>query len=471
MPITVTKYYNQTVAVMGLGLSGLSATAALLRGGSKVICWDDRQELRNQAKNLGAHCEELTQAHLWKDIQAIVWSPGIPHTLPIRHPVAELAKENAVPIISDITLLAEANPRATYVGITGTNGKSTTTALVGHVLKSAGAKVEIGGNLGIPVLELEPLGSDGVYVLEMSSYQVELTPALPFDIAVLMNISPDHLDRHGGMDGYIAAKLGIFSGQTKDHLAIITIDDDRMIGLADSLSNQAADLFPISVHQNENAAIFVKDHHMFDATEEEPRDVLDLSLATTLPGEHNHQNAAIAYAICRRIGMDRNTICNAICNYPGLPHRQQMIAILDNVAFVNDSKATNAEAAAKALACYPKIYWIAGGVEKDGGYDILAPHLTQISQGYFIGEAGSNLVSTFKDKFSCQLASNMKSAVTQAFEQAKHDKVKGAVVLLSPACASFDQYPNFEKRGEAFSELVTSLPANNRQILIEGETA
>ncbi|MTI10783.1 UDP-N-acetylmuramoyl-L-alanine--D-glutamate ligase [Curvivirga aplysinae] len=470
MAITVTKYTGQTVAVMGLGRSGLSAVAALCRGGANVICWDEKQELRQKAEDCGATCKQLTDAPLWQEIVACVWSPGIPHTLPQPHPVAELAKANNIPLMSDISLLKDACPLATFIGITGTNGKSTTTALVGHILKTCGAKVQIGGNLGIPVLDLEPLGNDGVYVLEMSSYQIELTPSLPFNISVLLNISPDHLDRHGGMDGYVQAKLGLFDGQNKDHTAIIAVDDDRMQGLAASLFNRDTTLLPVSSHADENTAIYVKDNHLFDAIGEEPQKVLDLSVATTLPGNHNQQNAAISYAICRRLGLDAKSICDAICNYPGLPHRQQMAAILDNVAFVNDSKATNAEATAKALACYPKIYWIAGGVEKDGGYDLLEPYIGQIQTGYFIGEAAKNLNSTFADKFNCENSGDMENAVKAAFEQAKADQEKGAVVLLSPACASFDQFTNFETRGKAFCDIVKALPASSRQILIE-ETA
>jgi UDP-N-acetylmuramoylalanine--D-glutamate ligase len=362
-------------------------------------------------------------------------------------------------VIGDIELLVGAQRDCRYVGITGTNGKSTTTALVGHILATAGRKVEIGGNLGTPVLTFEPLGRDGVYVLEMSSYQLELTPSAVFDIAVLLNITPDHLDRHGGMAGYIAAKRRIFQSQARLQTAIVGIDDDLTRAITDALAAAGEQtLYPISGERPAAGGVSVVDGMLIDDIEGRGTPILALVEVANLPGSHNAQNAAAAYAVARALHIDPAQIAAAIRSFPGLAHRQERIAEIDGIVFVNDSKATNADAAARALACYSAVYWIAGGVAKAGGIASLQALFTRIRRAYLIGEAAEDFAATLGARVPHRVVGDLPNAVAAAFADAKADGVAGAVVLLSPACASFDQYANFEARGDHFRSVVAALP-------------
>ncbi len=438
---------GRPVAVLGLGASGLTAARALAASGAEVWAWDD-DEARRQAV-------PVTDLYAcdWTRPWALVISPGIPHRFPKPHPVAAKAADAGCPIIGEVELLFRAQPRARYVGITGTNGKSTTTALVGHVLARAGRRIEIGANLGTPALALAPLEAEGTYVLEMSSYQLELVPSARFHVGVLLNITPDHLQRHGGMAGYIAAKRRIFGRQARDDWAVIGIDDEHCRVVRRGLSGRK--VAPIAIGRRESEAITVRERILRD---EKEREVMDLGRARALPGAHNWQNAAAAYAVARALGVPESEIVAGIETYPGLAHRQELIAELGGVRFINDSKATNADATAKALACYGSIYWILGGRPKETGLDGLEPFFPRIRRAYAIGEAAAD----FERRLSghgvpVQVAGTLERATAAAARDAAADRVPGAVVLLSPACASFDQFANFEARGERFRALVAEL--------------
>jgi len=453
--IDLSSMAGRKFAVMGLGKSGLVTAEALRAGGAEVWAWDDNEKSRAAAAARGFAPVDLSRC-AWRELSALVLSPGIPHTYPKPHPAAALAKANNVEIIGDIELLARSQRAATYVGITGTNGKSTTTALIGHILARAGRRVAVGGNIGTPALALEPMG-DGLYVLEMSSYQLELTPSLVFDVAVLINITPDHLDRHGGMDGYVAAKRLIFRGQDRDHTAVIGIDDEPSRQIHDGLAGGSQIVVPISASRPVERGVYVIDGMLCDATSGAAERVADLKPIATLPGAHNWQNAAAAYAACRALGLDTPTIAAALATYPGLAHRQELVAVVDGVPYVNDSKGTNADATEKALVCYDAIYWIAGGKAKEGGIAPLKALFPRIKRAYLIGEAAQDFAATLGGT-PHEITGTLAAAVAAAHRDSARDKIPGAVVLLSPACASFDQFANFEARGDAFRSLALALP-------------
>jgi UDP-N-acetylmuramoylalanine--D-glutamate ligase len=362
-------------------------------------------------------------------------------------------------VIGDGELLYRAQPDATYVGITGTNGKSTTTALIGHILRTAGRACDVGGNLGTPMLALRPLDKDGAYVLELSSYQLELNPSMVLEVAVLLNISPDHLDRHGGMDGYVAAKRLIFRGQGPDRTAVIGVDDDYTRDIhAGFESGHGPRTIAVSGRSPVAGGVYAEGRTLYDRmTGGDPLAVFDLDDARALPGEHNAQNAAAAYATARSVGVDRRTACDALRSFPGLAHRQEVIRVVRGVAYVNDSKATNPDAAARALACYRDIYWIAGGRPKAGGLEALEPFLDRVRHAFLIGEAMDPFARALDGKVAVSRRGALDAAVNAAREMAERDGRPGAVVLLSPACASFDQFRNFEARGDAFRSLVGGL--------------
>ncbi len=451
--IEVSTFRGESVAVLGLARSGLVAAQALRRGGARVMAWDDAAPKREAAAAAGVPLVDLATADL-SAVRALVLSPGIPHTHPAPHPVAARARAAGAEIIGDIELLARSRREARYVGITGTNGKSTTTSLIGHILKEAGKRAEVGGNLGIPALSLAPLGSDGIYVLEMSSYQLELTPSLTFDVAVLLNITPDHLDRHGGMAGYIAAKRRIFDRQRPPQLAVVGMDDAYCREIAHGIP---ATRRLISAAAPVPAGVYVVDGRLID--EGEANDpLIDLRQVPRLPGRHNWQNAAAAFAASRHLGVDKATALAALKSFPGLAHRQELIATIEGVRYVNDSKATNADAAATALACYDGVYWIAGGLPKEGGIGSLTSYFPRIRHAFLIGEAANAFAATLDRAVPFTQCGDLARAVAAAREAALADKGKAPVVLLSPACASFDQFANFEERGDTFRRLVAALP-------------
>jgi UDP-N-acetylmuramoylalanine--D-glutamate ligase len=459
--IPLASLAGRTFAVLGLGKSGRAACRALLAAGRTVWAWDDDARTRAAAATAGIPIVDLAACDL-APAGALVLSPGIPHTCPAPHPIVERARAAGCDIIGDGELLACTHPEARVVGITGTNGKSTTTALIGHILAAAGAPCAVGGNLGTPVLELPPLAGDGVYVLEMSSYQLDLTPSLVFTVAVLLNITPDHLARHGGMDGYVAAKRRVFRGVGADLVSVIGVDDDICRGIAAELTEQGGRrVVAISAEQPVAGGVFVRNGIVFDAAYGDTGGgavaVIDLAGAAALPGVHNAQNAAAAYAATRALGIAPADIGRAIATFPGLAHRQERIGVVNGVVFVNDSKATNADAAARALACYEAIYWIAGGRAKEGGLAGVEPYLGRVRHAFVIGEAADAFARTLEGTVPVSRVGTLDRAVAAAAERAAAERVPGAVVLLSPACASFDQFDNFEARGDAFRALVERL--------------
>ncbi len=455
--VSVTAYAGKTVAVMGLGRAGLQAVRALLPACARVLAWDDAPAPRASARALGAVVTDLAVPGALAGAAALVLSPGIPHSWPAPHPVAAAAKSAGVPLTGDAALLAATCPSARYVGVTGTNGKSTTTALIAHILATAGLPVQAGGNLGEPAVSLAPLGAGGVYVIEMSSYQLELSP-LRFQAAVLLNITPDHLDRHGGMDGYRAAKARIFACQQTGDAAIVGVDDATSAALAESLSRQGRRVVPVSVVRPVSGGVYAQDGGLVDDTGGDRRVIMALADAPRLPGLHNAQNMAAAYAVARILNIDDGVIREALRSYPGLPHRQEQVAVAGAVQFINDSKATNAQAAAKALSCYQNIFWIAGGVEKDGGYDDLTPFLPRIRQAFLIGQGAENIARALAGRVPAAFSGTLDRAMAAAFSAARASAAP-AVVLLSPACASFDQFTSFEHRGDVFRELAVKLAA------------
>ena len=455
--IVVDGFAGKRVAVLGLARSGRAAVRSLAAGAAEVLAWDDNRSVREA---VGAEFPLCDLAGIdWRGVAALVLSPGIPHSFPEPHPAVAQARDAGVEIIGDIELLGRAQPDAIYIGITGTNGKSTTTALIGHILATAGRRVQVGGNLGTPALSLAPLGADGTYVLEASSFQLELLASLSFRVAVLLNISPDHLDRHGDMDGYIAAKRRIFAGQGATSTAIVGIDDPICRGIADELRGSPARIVPISIDELPPGGIYVDAGWLVDATAPQPVRVLKLAEAERLPGSHNWQNAAAAYAAARAVGISPELAAGAIRSFPGLEHRQEIVAIIDGVRYINDSKATNADATEKALACYEAIYWIAGGLPKAGGITSLTGYFGRVRHAYLIGAAAEEFAATLGDSVPYSRSGDLATALAAASEAAGRDGTPGAVVLLSPACASYDQFPNFEVRGDTFRDLVRKLRA------------
>ncbi|MGH6975690.1 MAG: UDP-N-acetylmuramoyl-L-alanine--D-glutamate ligase [Stellaceae bacterium] len=455
--IDVDQFRNQTIAVLGLARSGLAAAEALKRGGARVVAWDDAASRRDEAKRTGFELVDLAAG--LAGAKTLVLSPGIPHTFPQPHPAAARAKAAGVPIIGDIELLALAQKAAHFAGITGTNGKSTTTALTAHILAETGRKVAVGGNLGVPALLLEPLGADGTYVLELSSYQLELTRSLVLDVAVLLNITPDHLDRHGGMDGYVAAKRRLFNGQSTRHTAVVGVDDDICRGIFATLKASGKQrIVPISAQGRVAGGVYVVDGTLVDDLEGAARPILAMAEAPRLPGGHNGQNAAAAYAAARALGCEPDAVARAITTFPGLAHRQEWIATIDGIRYVNDSKATNADAAEKALTCYDDVYWIVGGKPKEDGIDALAPLFPRIRRAFLIGEAAARFARTLDGKVAYDVSGTLDVALAEARHTALNDRRRGAVVLLSPACASFDQFRDFEDRGDQFRHMVEALP-------------
>ena len=445
---------NKRIAVLGLGRSGYNAARSLMAGKAVVMAWDDDAARRETCAAGGMPIADPAGLD-WSKMDMLVLSPGIPHKFPKPHPVAQAARDAGVPIVSDVELLARAQPDATFIGITGTNGKSTTTSLIGHILESAGCNVAVGGNLGTPVLTLPPLGADGVYVLEMSSYQLEITPSPVFDVALLLNISPDHLDRHGGMTGYIAAKRAIFHGA---RTAIVGIDDEHARAIRDALA-QGGGVKTIAISGIDAApgGVYVEAGQLIDDMAGRAERVADLNQARALPGVHNGQNAAAAYAAVRAIDLGRDSAARGILSFPGLAHRQELIKTIRGVLYVNDSKATNADATARALACYENIYWIAGGVAKESGIDSLSSLHPRIAHAFLIGAAAEPFGRTLAGRVAATQSGDLATAVRQAHAMAQQSPNKPSVVLLSPACASFDQFKNFEARGEAFRTLVLEL--------------
>ena len=462
--INIPSFSGLSVSVFGLGRSGLSSALALKNSGANVSVWDDSEISRMRALDAGLELVDLYDAD-WSACSALVLSPGVALNYPEPHDIVRLARKNGIEIIGDIELLARSNLNARVIGITGTNGKSTTTALIGHLLQNAGHSVQVGGNFGVPVLDLEFMNELGNYVLEMSSYQLDLTHSLVFDVALLLNISMDHLDRHGGINGYISSKKRIFNKQGNSHTAIIGIDGAASRNIYEELKNIGLkNIIGISGEQPIPGGVYVHSGILFDCTEEGSAiAVIDLAQIPSLPGVHNAQNIAAAYAAARTCGIEREAIISGMASFQGLAHRQELLAVIDGVAYVNDSKATNGESAARAISCYGNVYWIAGGRAKEGGIEAIRPYLDRVCHAYLIGETANDFARNLENEIPVTVSGDLSCAVGEARTHALAETGDGAVVLLSPACASFDQFENFESRGEAFRELVNALPGSREE--------
>ncbi len=451
--IRVPGFEGRRIAVFGLGRSGLTAARALQAGGALPVLWDDSVSSRMQAEAEGFAVEDLTAAD-WSDFAALVLSPGAPLTHPKPHWTVAKAGAAGIEIIGDIELFARAlarlpeGERPRVVAITGTNGKSTTTALIGWVLKQAGMTVHVGGNIGIGVLALPAPTPDAVYVVEVSSYQLDLTTSFAPDVAILINISPDHLDRHGGMDGYVAAKRRIFA---RSGSALVGVDDPWGRDTAAGLKAGGRKVVSVSTG-GEPADVMAAPGEM---TGQDGR--VDFAAARSLPGRHNAQNAAFAYAAARALGVPHDVAVEGLLTFPGLAHRMETVGRLGRVTFVNDSKATNADAARQALSSYDRSFWIAGGRAKAGGIDDLEDLFPRMVEAFLIGEAAGPFAARLGDT-PHRISGDMQTAVGQAYEAAAATG-REEVVLLSPAAASFDQYPDFEARGEAFRAAALALGA------------
>lgn len=454
--IPVPGFEGRRVAVFGLGRSGITAARALKAGGAEPILWDDGVSGRMQAQAEGFAVEDLTVAD-WSAFAALVLSPGAPLTHPRPHWTVDKAHEAGVEIVGDLELFARAlaalpkTARPSVIGITGTNGKSTTTALIGWVLTQAGLTVHVGGNIGIGVLALPEPAADAVYVIECSSYQLDLTTRFAPDVAILTNISPDHLDRHGGMEGYVAAKRRLFQAQGPEGLALVGVDEAWGQGIVRDMPRATSISTHPSPTRGEGIVGWPGGLSLSDGL------TVDLTPARSLPGRHNAQNAAFAYAAARAVGVSHEAAVEGLMTFPGLAHRMETVGQLGQVRFVNDSKATNADAARQALSSYDRVFWIAGGRAKAGGIDDLAELFDRVMHAFLIGEAAGPFAARLGET-PHTISGDMETAVAQAYAAASATG-RDEVVLLSPAAASFDQYPDFEVRGEAFRAAVLNLGA------------
>ena len=460
------SYTGKKAAVLGLARTGISAARALLRGGAEVLAWDDAQERRDEAVAIvGASLTIADPAGRdWTKLSVLVLSPGVPLHFPVPHPVVQAARLAGCEIIGDVELFFRARrdrfPATKLVLVTGTNGKSTTTALIGHLAREAGLAVQIGGNIGTAALDLDELAAGGVYVLEMSSYQLDLTGPTSADVTVWLNISPDHIDRHGSHAGYVAAKRRIFDGLAPNATAVVGVDDSDSVNVCDALRACGVQVNPVAVgHVPDAPNIHVQAGILWDALAGAPDQIMDLSRLTRLPGAHNWQNAAAAYGAARALGISRGAIARGLESFTGLAHRMEDVGQVKGVRFINDSKATNADATARALACYDGVYVILGGVPKAGGIDSLAPFFPRIRKAYLIGQAAQAFAQSLQGQVAYQMCGDMANAVAASARDAAG--VAEAIVLLSPACASFDQFENFEARGDVFRKLVSELAARS----------
>ncbi|MBP7240850.1 UDP-N-acetylmuramoyl-L-alanine--D-glutamate ligase [Amaricoccus sp.] len=457
--IPVRGYAGHKVAVLGLGRSGLPTARALRAGGAEALVWDDGEAAREAAAAEGFALADLLRQGAFDGVKALIVSPGIPHLYPAPHPVIVAAWEAGVAVDNDIGLFFrsfatpdwdEFDRTPQVVCVTGSNGKSTTTALIAHVLATAGRPVQVGGNFGRGALDLDPAGDGMVVVLELSSYQTDLARALQPDVAVFMNLSDDHLDRHGGRGGYFAAKRRLFT-EGAPARAIIGVDENEGRFLANVMREDRGSGDPVvqvSVTRKLPGTgwnVLARKGFLTEWRGGRQVASIDLRANARLPGAHNHQNACCAYAAARHLGMGPKAIEAALTSYPGLAHRSELVAEWNGVRVVNDSKATNADAAEKALGSFERIRWIAGGRPKEGGIESLRPWFGRVAKAYLIGEAAADFAATLGETPHV-ISGTLDAAVAAALAEAE----PGEVVLLAPACSSFDQYPSFEHRGRAF---------------------
>ncbi|MBI1980544.1 MAG: UDP-N-acetylmuramoyl-L-alanine--D-glutamate ligase [Methylocystis sp.] len=446
---------------------GKRATArALIAGGAQVSVWDDGEAGRLKAVAQGVALDDLAAAE-WSGFDALILSPGVPLTHPEPHWVVQAARAAGVEIIGDVELFCrEREARAggsPFIAITGTNGKSTTTALIAHILREAGRDVQLGGNIGVPILDLEPPSDERIHVIECSSFQIDLAPSLAPTIGVLINITPDHIDRHGTIENYAAIKERLVAAA---EVALVGVDDAYCHAVGARLAEAASPekrVVPVSAKRALDWGFYVEDRNVYFRERGHPPDEAELvgalEGARALRGAHNAQNAAFAAAAAWECGLDDDEIANGLLSFPGLPHRMEEVGRIERALFVNDSKATNADAAEKALTSYTDIYWILGGRSKEGGVEPLRPHFSRIRKAYLIGEATDDFARTLEGALPFERCGTLDVATTRAALDALGEGVAEPVVLLSPACASYDQFANFEARGDAFRGLVEGLPA------------
>ncbi len=455
--IDLTGWRGEKLGVFGLGASGLAAIEALKAGGAGVFAWDDKEPARGLAAKLGAEIAPF-EDWPWADLSSLILAPGVPLTHPKPHAIVEKARASDVEIIGDVELFCRAReqapaPRPKLVAITGSNGKSTTTALVTHLLSAFGKRAVAVGNIGVPVLAAPGWTQTEVYIAELSSFQLELTPSLHADVAVLLNITPDHLDRHGDMAGYTAAKKNVFTNQTAGDAAIVGVDDGPSQSICTELTAlRKQTVTPVSVGAALGSGYFAMDGAVYARRNGRAEALAKLKTASSLRGAHNWQNAAAALAVLEALGHDPAKAQRALDSFTGLPHRAELAAQAGKVLFINDSKATNPDAALKSLTAFNDVFWIAGGKSKTDDFSAIAPAMGRVRKAFFIGEAADALAAAFPDT-PHEISGTLVKAVRAAAAEAEASDAAEPAVLLAPACASFDQFANFEARGDAFRAL------------------
>ena len=423
-------FAGKKYVVLGLARSGIATIEALAASGASIVAWDNREEARKHASRW-AEIVDIMQADL-TGFDAIIVSPGVPLN---THPIAEKSAKYGIPIIGDIELFSQARhslPSHKVIGITGTNGKSTTTALLYHIIKSCSIPALMGGNIGLPIMSQEPLPEDGIYILELSSYQIDLTHSLSCDVAALINLSPDHLDRYDNYQSYIASKERLFTMQKSEHISVIGNGDTDTLQLYERLKNCRG-----------SKNIILADNDI----------CIDQRQLPSLQGPHNKQNIAIIASICKALGLSEHHWRDALSTFKGLEHRLERVAKVNDVLYVNDSKATNPESVVPALAAYNNIHWIVGGIAKSDSFEAFKPNLPNVKKIYTIGESGPLFMDAFQDYLPVENCELLVNAVMKASQNA----VAGDVILLSPACASFDQFRDFEARGDCFRSVVENI--------------
>lgn len=455
--IPVTSLAGKRVAVFGLGASGRATAAALAAGGAEVAAWDDKYEMVAGADAAGIDIIDLHNA-AWNEFSCLILAPGVPLTHPEPHWTVHKARDAGVEVVGDIELFCRERrrhaPDAPFVAITGTNGKSTTTALIAHLLQSTGRDVQLGGNIGTAILSLEPPASERFHVVECSSFQIDLAPSLDPSIGVLLNITADHLDRHGTLEAYTAIKERLVANAD---VAVIAVDDGRCQAIADRLTLAGKTVLRVSARAPLTDGVYAEDGRLWAAVDGAAHPIATLKGIGSLRGMHNVENAAAAAAVGRSLGIEIASLAAGLKTFPGLAHRMEEVGRRGRVLFVNDSKATNADAAAKALASFERIYWVAGGRAKEGGIAGLADYFPRIAKTYLIGEAADSLAKTLDGVVAYEISGTLARATASAAADADRDEAPEPVVLLSPACASYDQFQNFERRGDAFRQLVAGL--------------
>ncbi len=459
--IPATGFAGKKVAVFGLGGSGLASAQALVAGGADVVAFDDNAASVAKAAQAGVATADLHGID-WSKVSALLLTPGVPLTHPAPHWSVGVARKAGAEVIGDVELFCRERRRLTpnspFVAITGTNGKSTTTALIHHLLKSAGRSADLGGNIGTAVMTLTPPRADHAHVVECSSYQIDLAPTLDPRVGVLINVSEDHLDRHGMLEHYAAIKERLVAGVQQDGAAVVGVDDEWCAAAAERIAAKGRAVIRISVRKRLPEGIYAQNGKIFHASGANTWSVARLDGIGSLRGLHNAQNAACAVAATLALGLDAATIQKGLRSFPGLAHRMEQVGRKGPVLFVNDSKATNADSSAQALACFNDMFWIAGGKPKTGGITTLEKFFPRIRKAYLIGEAADDFARTLDGKAAYEITGTLDRAVVLAARDAGASGLKEPVVLLSPACASFDQYRNFEVRGDRFRELVLTLP-------------